>query len=105
MREPAAFGDGNMAPHPKWDAETGMLYAWGYSDKPPYVTLHWIEADGAMRTRPLHEAPYATVAHDAWLTESYLILPFQPFTISLENARTRESARTAGRPTCPSRSP
>jgi carotenoid cleavage dioxygenase-like enzyme len=86
MREPVAYGDGNMAPHPKWDSETGMLYAWAYSDTEPYVTLHWVEADGAMQTRALDEAPYATVAHDSWLTENYLILPFQPFTISKERA-------------------
>jgi len=86
MRPPVAYGDGNMSPHPKWDADTGLLYAWGYSDEPPYVTLHWVHADGAMQTRPLTEAPYATVAHDGWLTENYLILPFQQFTISRERA-------------------
>lgn len=86
IREPVAFGDGNMAPHPKWDSETGVLYAWGYRDQPPYVTLHWIKPDGSMQSRPLDEAPYGTVAHDAWLTEHYFILPFQPFTISRERA-------------------
>jgi carotenoid cleavage dioxygenase len=86
MRAPVAPEDGNMSPHPKWDSETGILYAWGYSDVPPYVTLHWISPDGGIQSKPIMDAPYATVAHDAWLSESYFILPFQPFTISKENA-------------------
>ncbi|AFR48194.1 carotenoid oxygenase family protein [Gordonia sp. KTR9] len=86
IREPVDAFDGNMSPHPKWDAKTGLLYGWGYSDRPPYVTLHWVYPDGTMRSRPITDAPYNTVAHDAWLSENYFILPFQPFTLSSEKA-------------------
>ncbi|MFE0748336.1 carotenoid oxygenase family protein [Gordonia sp. NPDC058843] len=86
IHEPVDEYDGNMAPHPKFDPDTGMLYAWGYSDVRPFVTLHWIKPDGTVQSRPINDAPYNTVAHDAWLSENYFILPFQPFTISSEKA-------------------
>ena len=86
IREPVDEDDGNMAPHPKWDADTGMLYAWGYSDVPPVRHASLDQARRHMPSRALLDAPYNTVAHDAWLSENYFILPFQPFTISSEKA-------------------
>ncbi len=79
---PACFGDAAFTAHPKWDATTGELFGWTYRDTEPYVTLHWVRPDGSVRSRDLEDAPYATVAHDMWLSERYVVLPFMPFHIS-----------------------
>jgi carotenoid cleavage dioxygenase len=84
MFDPVCEGDASFAPHPKWDHSTGTLYGWSYKDKPPYVTLHWIDRDGKVSSREVWDAPFNTFAHDAWLTESYLVIPFQPFYMSLD---------------------
>ncbi len=76
--KPAGYGDGAFTPHPKWDAETGELFGWTYRDVMPYATLHWVRPDGSVRTRDLHDAPHGTILHDAWLTPTYLVLPFMP---------------------------
>jgi carotenoid cleavage dioxygenase-like enzyme len=81
---PACFGDASFTAHPKWDAATGELFGWTYRDTEPYVTLHWVRPDGSVRSRDLDDAPYATVAHDMWLSERYVVLPFMPFHISKE---------------------
>ncbi len=85
-------GDGAFAAHPKWDERSGELYGWSYSDRPPYVTLHWVAPGGKVRSRPLEDAPYNTVAHDVWLTERYLVVPFQPFTVGQDRIRAGHSA-------------
>jgi carotenoid cleavage dioxygenase len=77
--EPGCFGDNGFTAHPKWDPDTGELYGWTYRDEPPYATLHWVKPDGTVRSRELWDAPYATNAHDMWLTKDYVILPFQGF--------------------------
>jgi carotenoid cleavage dioxygenase-like enzyme len=84
MVPPACFGDAAFTAHPKWDHETGELFGWTYRDYEPYVTLHWVQPDGRVRSRELRDAPYATVAHDMWLTERYVALPFQPFYVNRE---------------------
>lgn len=81
LADPVCFGDASFTAHPKWDERTGELYGWSYRDVEPYLTLHWVRPDGAVRTRALWDAPYATVAHDMWLTETYVVLPFMPFHI------------------------
>jgi len=81
---PACFGDASFTAHPKWDAATGELFGWTYRDTEPYVTLHWVRPDGSVRSRHLENAPYATVAHDMWLSERYVVMPFMPFHISKE---------------------
>lgn len=77
--EPACFGDGAFTAHPKWDHETGLLYGWSYRDTQPYVTIHWVSPDGGVRSREIWDLPYASVAHDMWLTEHYMVVPIQPF--------------------------
>jgi carotenoid cleavage dioxygenase len=84
-REPACYGDATgVAAHPKWDWNTGEMFGWSYRDSEPFLTVHFTMPDGSMRSRPLWDAPYAQVAHDAWLTENYFVMPFQPFTLQLE---------------------
>lgn len=77
-------GHATFTAHPKWDPDTGEVFGWTYRDTKPYVTMHFVQPDGTVKTRDLDDAPYATNAHDAWLTEKYLVLPFQPFYASLD---------------------
>jgi carotenoid cleavage dioxygenase len=81
LADPVCFGDAAFTAHPKWDQRTGELYGWSYRDFEPYMTLHWVRPDEAVRSRQLWDAPYATVAHDMWLTETYVVMPFMPFHI------------------------
>lgn len=84
IAEPVDELDNNFTAHPKWDHETGELYGWSFRDRPPYVTLHWVHPDGRVESRDLDDAPYETLAHDIWLTENYVVMPFQPFITSAE---------------------
>lgn len=79
LHEPACFGDGVFGPHPKWDPATGELWSCTYKDKPPYISIHCVTADGSVRTRGLDEGPHAAVCHDMWLTKNYAIVAFTPF--------------------------
>jgi carotenoid cleavage dioxygenase-like enzyme len=92
--EPGCFGDAGFTAHPKWDPRTGELFGWTYRDQPPYATLHWVKPDGTVRSRELWDAPYATNAHDMWLTEDYVILPFQGFFV--DRGRIREGLSVFG---------
>src|SRR6185437_11197917 len=84
MHPKACFGDAAFTAHPKWDPETGELFGWAYSDQQPYTTLHWVKPDGTVRSRPLDDAPYAALTHDMWLTEHFVVLPFQPLIVGLD---------------------
>ncbi|WP_197747385.1 carotenoid oxygenase family protein [Mycobacterium florentinum] len=92
MVEPACFGDGAFAAHPKWDEATGDLFGWSYRDEPPYVTVYKTNPDGGVARRDLWDAPYNTVAHDIWLTERYVVIPFQPFTVGQDRIQKGFSA-------------
>lgn len=81
LHTPAAYGDATFTAHPKWDAETGMLYGYAYSDEAPYVTMHYVHPNGEVESRELWDAPYNTVAHDVWLTPDWVVMPFQPFLV------------------------
>ncbi|WP_067671460.1 carotenoid oxygenase family protein [Nocardia miyunensis] len=84
LHTPAAYGATCFAAHPKWDPDTGVLYGWNYRDTAPYVTMHFVHPDGTVESRDLTDAPYNTVAHDVWLTPEWIVMPFQPFTVSKE---------------------
>jgi carotenoid cleavage dioxygenase-like enzyme len=80
--EPANEFDMTFTAHPKWDHATGELYGWSWRDERPYVTLHWVHVDGTVESRELWDAPYEALAHDIWLTKSYVVMPFQPMIVS-----------------------
>jgi carotenoid cleavage dioxygenase-like enzyme len=84
---PDADPDAVFAAHPKWDAETGELFGFAYDDEAPFVTIHVVSPEGKVTSRPLHDAPYQTVAHDIWLTPDHIVMPFQPFIASPERIR------------------
>ena len=86
--------DTTFTAHPKWDERTGVLYGWTFRDVEPYVTLHWVEPGGTVQSRDIHEAPYNSMAveghceryvHDIWLTEEFVVMPFQPVVASQKN--------------------
>jgi carotenoid cleavage dioxygenase-like enzyme len=79
MLPQAAYGDTAFAAHPKWDHKTGDLFGWTWSDEQPYLTMHTVHKDGTVTSREIWDAPYATVAHDAWLTQEWVVMAFQPF--------------------------
>jgi carotenoid cleavage dioxygenase len=79
LNTPSAYGDTAFAAHPKWDHTTGDLFGWTWRDEQPYLTMHVVHKDGSVDTREIWDAPYATVAHDAWLTQEWVVMAFQPF--------------------------
>lgn len=87
ITEPACVGDGAFTAHPKWDVETGTLYGWSYQAEPPYVTLNWVDPNGTVHSRELWDAPYESVTHDIWLTEHYIVMPFQPLVANQDRVR------------------
>lgn len=76
---PAGFGDAAFTAHPKWDAQTGMLYGWAYKSEEPYLTMHFVHPDGLVESREIWDAPYNANLHDVWLTPEWVVMPFQPF--------------------------
>jgi carotenoid cleavage dioxygenase len=84
MHEPACFGDAAFTAHPKWDPKTGELFGWAYTDSKPFTTLHWVKPDGSVQSRELSDAPYAALTHDMWLTEKYVVIPFQPVVVGTD---------------------
>ena len=81
IQAPACFGDAAFTAHPKWDPDTGELYGWAYSDTQALRHAAVGEARRFVRSRSLDEAPYASLTHDMWLTENYVVLPFQPLVV------------------------
>lgn len=78
---------GTFTAHPKWDPDTGELYGWSAWDHPPYCTLHFVRPDGSVRSRALDDAPYHANLHDIWLTEEFVVMPFQPFVQTLDRIK------------------
>ncbi|GAF43027.1 carotenoid oxygenase family protein [Rhodococcus wratislaviensis] len=91
LHDKAAFGDAGFTAHPKWDPDTGVLYGWAYRSTAPYVTMHFVHPDGRVDSRDLHDAPYNTVAHDVWLTQNYIVMPFQPFLVDTNRVKEGKS--------------
>lgn len=83
--------DCSFTAHPKWDSETGELYGWTFREEPPYVTLHWVKPGEPVRSREVWDAPYSALAHDIWLTEKYVVMPFQPLYASQKRIDAGES--------------
>lgn len=73
--------DGTFCPHPKVDRETGELFGWSATDRPPFCKVIKVTADGDVKTRDLDcsEQLWEANLHDAWLTQDYLVFAFQPF--------------------------
>ncbi|KAM7472514.1 hypothetical protein LguiA_010697 [Lonicera macranthoides] len=60
--------------HPKVDPFTGEMFAFGYSNKPPYVTYRVISKDGFMNDPVPITIPEPIMMHDFAITENYAII-------------------------------
>lgn len=71
--------------HPRFDAETGDMYAWGFEKRPP-GTMHVIKVNRANgKAETLYKLPQRgfNMIHDAMLTENYFVILILPMVYSL----------------------
>lgn len=81
---------GPMTAHPKIDAESGALHAFGYGIGgfgSRRMAYHHIDAAGELTRTVEFDAPYAAMVHDFIVTRTCLVFPIFPLTISPERAR------------------
>ncbi len=88
------FGGGVSGPfsaHPKIDAQSGALHAFGYGldgAGSKRMAYYHIDAGGVLTRSIEFDAPYACMVHDFIVTERYIVFPIFPLTISPARART-----------------
>lgn len=66
--------------HPRFDAETGDMFAWGFEKRPP-GTMHIIRANRQTgKAETLYKMPQRgfNMVHDAMLTENYFVILILP---------------------------
>ncbi|MGE3846541.1 MAG: carotenoid oxygenase family protein [Gammaproteobacteria bacterium] len=81
---------GPMTAHPKVDALTGALHAFGYCVDgwgSTRMAYHHVDATGALTRTVEFDAPYCAMVHDFIVTERYLVFPIFPLTIAPQRAR------------------
>lgn len=81
---------GPLTAHPKIDAETGALHAFGYGlggFGSTRMAYYHIAAAGELTRTVEFDAPYAAMVHDFIVTAGHLVFPIFPLTISAERAR------------------
>ena len=81
---------GPLTAHPKIDAETGALHAFGYGLDgfgSTRMAYYHIAAAGELTRTVEFDAPYAAMVHDFIVTAGHLVFPIFPLTISAERAR------------------
>jgi len=80
---------GPMTAHPKIDPVSGEMVFFGYAAKGRFtadVSLHTVDAGGALVRSQWMQAPYASMVHDFVVTRRWIILPIFPLTGSMERA-------------------
>ncbi|MFT3727970.1 MAG: carotenoid oxygenase family protein [Terricaulis sp.] len=81
---------GRFTAHPKIDPKTGELVFFGYSAgmMPFGKNIVWGVADknGVVTKLETFEAPYASMIHDFFVTDQYVLIPVLPLTGSMERA-------------------
>jgi len=95
---------GPMSAHPKVDARSGALHAFGYGLDgfgSRRMAYHHIDAGGTLTRSVEFDAPYACMVHDFIVTEAHIVFPIFPLTISPERAR-RGGPMLAWEPELPS---
>lgn len=66
--------------HPRFDAKTGDMFAWGFEKRPP-GTMHVIQVDQKTgKAETLYKMPQKgfNMVHDAMLTENYFVILILP---------------------------
>lgn len=75
---------GPFTAHPKVDAQTGYLYAFGYRVYgSPRLEYYVINPSGRLVSRTAIDVPYASMVHDFAITRNYALLPVFPAVASL----------------------
>lgn len=81
---------GPLTAHPKIEAATGEMHAFGYGLDgfgSTRMAYHVIDAAGHLVRSVEFEAPYAAMVHDFVITEHYVVFPIFPLTISPPRAK------------------
>jgi len=99
---PGISGTPAFTAHPKWDHDSGEVFGWTIRSEKPYVTLHFVQPDGSVKTRPMDDAPHACAVHDGWLTPEFLVLPFTPLYTSHDRPLKQQLPTYGWDPTLPS---
>lgn len=77
-----------MSAHPKIDPVTGEMWFIGYAPFPPYLTLHVVDAAGALIRSDAIDIPRSTMMHDFQLTASHVVIMDLPILFDLAAAET-----------------
>lgn len=83
------FGGGldySFTAHPKIDAETGEMHAFGYGFTAPFVVYHRIGADGRYLQREEIAVAGATMVHDFAMTKNHVVFMDLPVCFEIEAA-------------------
>ncbi len=81
--------DGPVTAHPKFDPVTGDMVFFGYSAKGPGSSaLRYSVCDkaGNLTKNLFLDAPFPSMVHDFFVTQTHVIFPIFPLTTSLERA-------------------
>jgi len=76
--------------HPKFDAETGQMFGFGYAAKGETtrdVAYYVIDKHGRIEHEAWFQAPHSAMIHDCALTKNYMIFPIMPYTSDLERLK------------------
>lgn len=79
--------------HPRFDAKTGDMFAWGFEKRPP-GSLHIIRVENKTgKAETLYKMPQRgfNMVHDALLTENYFVIIFTPTFYDLKAMQTGKS--------------
>jgi len=76
--------------HPKFDAETGEMFGFGYAAKGETtrdIAYYVIDESGKVTHEAWFEAPYSAMIHDCALTKNFMLFPIMPITSDLERLK------------------
>jgi carotenoid cleavage dioxygenase len=91
------FGDklvGPMTAHPKIDPATGEMLFFGYSQFPPYLRFHVVDAAGDLVRSEEIDIPAGVMMHDFVITDQHALFLDAPAVFDLDAVMTGGSAIT-----------
>ena len=78
---------GAMTAHPKVDPRSGELFFFGYSMRPPYLTVYRADASGTLTHARAIDLPTSVMIHDFAITERYLVIMDLPVCFNSDAAQ------------------
>ncbi|MEM9255787.1 MAG: carotenoid oxygenase family protein [Pseudomonadota bacterium] len=81
--------DGPITAHPKFDHASGEMVFFGAQAKGPmteFLRMNVADRHGKLIKNEMVEAPFASFAHDFFVTENYVVFPVYPLAFNLERA-------------------